>query len=123
MEEESECCCCREYFSTEMKNCSICESEVCDDCKIVNNVINFEEWISDCTNKCEKCSRIGCGNCISTCYQCWNIGEEHKFLCRDCSTLSRQNCEYHKWNLCSKHIKDKCVVCKANKNFSKKNEF
>lgn len=52
-QEEFECNCCRDYFSVEdIKYCTICNSEVCEECKEEKDVINLEEWLSDCTNKC-----------------------------------------------------------------------
>ena len=118
-----ECVSCREIFG-EVKNCPICDSSVCSECATEQNNLLFEEWLDDCQNKCDKCKRIGCRNCISTCFQCWNEGDEYNFLCQDCSDLTEQDCEYHSyWTLCPKHYKEECCVCKANKNYSRYDSF
>jgi hypothetical protein len=122
---EFECFCCGDEFPiSDRKRCDICEAPVCTECTKERNIINFEEWLTDCSNKCDKCKRIGCRYCISTCYQCWNVGGESEFLCYECSDLSKQKCEYHNhWDLCSKHREDKCASCEANKNYSARHEF
>jgi hypothetical protein len=121
---EFECCSCGdEFLIADRKRCDICKSPVCNDCKKERNILNFEEWLTDCPNKCNKCKKVGCGYCIKTCYQCWNIGDEFEFLCIHCSELSKQDCKYHNWYLCSKHHGDKCVICKTNENYSERSRF
>src|SRR5665647_3005702 len=98
-----ECVTCQEFFSSDGK-CIICDAPQCENCCIEENKINLTEWLYDCPNKCSKCKRIGCGDCISTCYSCANKGEDPEFLCQECSNFTKQDCKYHgEWNLCSHH--------------------
>ena len=113
-----ECVSCREEVE-DIYKCKICDSDVCEACLQERNILTLTEGLSNCPNKCENCQRIGCQECISTCYQCWNIGESHDFICQDCSNLQTQDCSYHSWDLCPLHVGDECVICIANKNYSR----
>lgn len=117
-EDGAECVTCNEVFSGDGK-CVICDEAQCENCRVEGNIIHLAEWLYDCPNKCAKCKRIGCGNCITTCYSCANKGEDCEFLCEDCHNFVKQNCKYHSyWNLCSIHSKDGCPECTANQNYS-----
>lgn len=115
-----ECTTCYDIFSGDGE-CKICYMPQCPNCATEGNIINFNEWLQDCSNKCSKCERIGCKDCMRTCYSCSNRGEFSPMLCEDCSTLTKQDCEYHSnWTTCNSCSieNNECVECQANKNYS-----
>jgi hypothetical protein len=119
-EEGFECVTCNDFPSIKLeKHCPICDSSLCDKCTQEGNIINFTEWLENCSNKCAKCKRIGCKECMKTCYQCWNKSDTYEFICEDCNggQLRRQHCEYHSWWLCSKHRGKYCKQCEADENY------
>lgn len=116
MSEEFNCSTCHNHFELNtVKHCKICSSEVCDYCFDECSLLEIEDgWLEELPNTCDRCHRVGCENCLSTCYQCWNIDETYDILCRDCSDLSKQKsrCEKHShWDFCEKHLKNECPAC------------
>jgi hypothetical protein len=125
-DEGFECVTCNDEFAIDAeKHCGICNSSVCEKCLSEGNIICYTEWLDNCPNTCARCKRIGCGDCIKTCYQCWNISESHESICDDCNSgqLTEQDCEYHNWWLCENHSEESCVQCHANKNYGDKYAF
>ena len=113
----SECSTCREYTDSD-KKCRICNSNVCEYCFDECSLLEIDEWLDEMPNTCDRCHRIGCGNCISTCYQCWNIDESYDLVCKDCSDLSKNDCDKHSyWDFCPKHQTsyDSCPACAQTK--------
>lgn len=44
----------------------------------VRNIIWFEDWYCNVSNKGDSCKKIGCQNCLDTC----------TVVCKNCSTLA-----------------------------------
>lgn len=96
--------------------CKICGTETCNNCNHEANVVFFNEWLRGLSNRCSECKRIGCNQCMQTCFDCHNEGEFAPMFCEKCSPLKKINCKYHTWYTCNKH-KKKCGECKANENY------
>ena len=125
-DDEYEFCsvCYEQSYKNSLGNCEICSEEVlCEQCKQPGDRLTFNEWLANCPNYCSNCKRVGCVNCISTCIQCWNISEKYPFLCKDCSNLVTDTCEYHNWTLCIKHKDRGCPECESNKNYGRYDIF
>jgi hypothetical protein len=117
--EGTECVTCYDIFSGDGE-CKICYMPQCSKCAIEGNIINFNDCLQDCSNQCTECERIGCKDCMRTCYSCSNRGENSPMLCEDCSTYIEEDCEYHGiWILCNNCSTEdnKCGECQANKNY------
>lgn len=118
-----------------MKLCP-CGQKICRDChKNKKDIITLNEWLINVPNRCEKCEKICCSQCIRTCYNCQNEGRDFIFTCIECSGVIKSDCEYHTWYICencnngayhgalyhdkTKPKKFKCPECRGNKNYDR----
>ena len=106
---------------TETVQCYICNEEL----ELYNDLITYNEWI-ELKPICIECNKYICWSCITTCLDCWNeyeIGEDPNIYCINCNKLKKTDCHIHNEYICHKHINNKCIKCKANKNYNRYNNI
>jgi hypothetical protein len=106
--------------------CSICSIELCDYCCEEGNILNFTQSVTNCSNKCSKCERIGCLKCITMCYICVSEKKESIILCQDDTIFTKNSCFYHEasnfheasnLSTCELHKQLRCNQCIEDKNY------
>lgn len=101
----------------QLKQCRICQSDVCTECYENRTILYFTDWLNECSNQCIGCDKIGCSECINICYQCANHGTNFDTYCINCKRFEYIDCQYHDWIICEKHQDDSCGECYVNKNY------
>lgn len=116
------CANCNDFPFVCLKPCQICESDLCQECSVKGNHVHLCEWLEECSNECAKCKRLGCSNCLSTCYECQNLQESEEMFCCDCAAtlLRKSHCKRHrKRDVCAKHAaQDECSQCESEDSIS-----
>eukprot|EP01130_Rhizamoeba_saxonica_P003680 TRINITY_DN1535_c0_g1_i2.p1 TRINITY_DN1535_c0_g1~~TRINITY_DN1535_c0_g1_i2.p1 ORF type:complete len:127 (-),score=12.59 TRINITY_DN1535_c0_g1_i2:68-448(-) len=124
-EDDNECVNCSEYGEHVIDKCQICEMDLCKTCS-KETLISLTEWL-EVSNLCKKCDRIGCRDCITTCFTCHNDNVFAGSFCIDCTELREVDCSYHEWYICDKkHIDDgytECGSCCANRNYHLRHQY
>jgi len=113
-ESEFECSCCKEMaLYSYLKECSICTRPKCYQCTHQLDVIKLSNKLNKISNECEKCKRIGCGECIVTCHVCGCAEVNINIACVDCIPFNKKNiCNVHFSYICNNCIfaGEKCIA-------------
>jgi hypothetical protein len=116
-----ECSNCGERCETDY-TCKCCQGPLCETCGVPADCIHKAEWLTRISNICYKCKGIICGDCMTICYECANLGErcDSSYICEKCLSqpLKEVECKYHRWYYCGKYDTVECAECNANRNYS-----
>ena len=125
-ESHNTCCNCEAEIDI-LNSCSVCESDLCAKCSQKGDTITLCEWLEECSNQCSKCKRLGCVNCITTCYECqnWNEISKSDVICCECAetVLCRSQCtEHDDRDVCFAHAGPQCSQCESEASITAKQE-
>lgn len=115
----------KKIHNSDNKACTMSEEgsdECCPECGETleepneDGEVEVNEWLQF-VNRCEKCDKRFCVNCLFYCSECFNQGEDEKVWCLSCVEKGKYvECKCCGWSLCKEHKED-CGQCRADRNY------